>query len=90
MCEGEEADFASQLTFPLPVYVHLCHFYDVADFELQCCLIIGVWHARLFDTSVCWEFSLKKLIRNILTQEIAFPGRRTYIEISLFEGSVGR
>jgi hypothetical protein len=49
--EGEEANFTSQLALPLPVDVHLRHLDDVANFELQSCLVVCIWYAGLFDAS---------------------------------------
>lgn len=48
-----------ELALPLAVYVHFGHFNNVAYFQFESGLVVGVGDAGLLDASVSWKFSLK-------------------------------
>lgn len=58
VCEREEADFAIQFTLPLSIDIHFRHFDDIANLELQSCLIVCVGNTRLLHSCKCRQFSL--------------------------------
>lgn len=61
MREGKVSGFALQFALPLTVDVRFRHQNDVAHLQLESGLVVGVWHTRLFDACVRWQFALKRL-----------------------------
>lgn len=52
--ERKVSRFALQFALPLAVDVRLGHQNNVAHFQLEGGLVVGIWHSRLFYASVCW------------------------------------